>query len=105
MRAVSFDYSGTYLGIGGGGAHGQAIHVKVVKDWSNSVVSGERLIVVLRGCLLIYTCCCCFVDDIGQPQQGDLRRGMDGACQIAGVGVCGQDIEGVREKSVEQPFV
>lgn len=44
VRAVSFDYSGTYLGIGGGGAHGQAIHVKVVKDWSNSVVSRDLVI-------------------------------------------------------------
>lgn len=39
VNAVAFDYSGLYLGIGGGGENGQQVHVKVVKDWSPSAVS------------------------------------------------------------------
>lgn len=39
MKSVAFDYSGTFLGIGGGGDNGNVVHVKVVKDWSTSVVS------------------------------------------------------------------
>ncbi len=39
VNAVAFDYSGVYLGIGGGGNNGNQVHVKVVKDWSSSAVS------------------------------------------------------------------
>lgn len=39
VNAVSFDYSGVYLGIGGGGVNGSQLEVKVVKDWSSLVVS------------------------------------------------------------------
>lgn len=41
MSAVSFDYSGAYLAIGGGGAAGASVQVRVVKDWSQSVVFNE----------------------------------------------------------------
>lgn len=39
VNSVSFDYSGVYLGIGGGGVAGSQLEVKVVKDWSSLVVS------------------------------------------------------------------
>jgi hypothetical protein len=38
VNSVAFDYSGIYLGIGGGGNAGNQLNVKVVKDWSNLVV-------------------------------------------------------------------
>jgi pre-mRNA-processing factor 19 len=39
VKSVAIDYSGTFLGIGGGGDHSNVVHVKVIKDWSSSVVS------------------------------------------------------------------
>ena len=38
INAVSFDYSGVYLAIGGGGEYGGQLQVKVVKDWSTLTV-------------------------------------------------------------------
>jgi hypothetical protein len=46
VNSVSFDYSGIYLGIGGGGNAGNQLNVKVVKDWSNLVVSSDFLLIV-----------------------------------------------------------
>ncbi len=46
VNSVSFDYSGVYLGIGGGGVAGSQLEVKVVKDWSSLVVS----LIILRYC-------------------------------------------------------
>lgn len=43
VNAVSFDYSGVYLGVGGGGSKGNQVQVKVVKDWSTSIVSYSYL--------------------------------------------------------------
>jgi hypothetical protein len=39
VTSVAFDKSGVFLAIGGGGASGMDVQVKVVKDWSQSVVS------------------------------------------------------------------
>ena len=38
---MSFDYSGAYLAIGGGGPAGTTVQVRVVKDWSQSVVYND----------------------------------------------------------------
>lgn len=44
VKSVAFDFSGVYLALGGGGDQGNAVHVKVVKDWSSSVVRHQILI-------------------------------------------------------------
>ncbi len=39
MTSVAFDHSGTYLAVGGGGDKGLGLQVRVVKDWSSTLVS------------------------------------------------------------------
>lgn len=41
VSSVAFDYSGVYLAIGGGGDKGCDVQVKVVKDWSQSVLLSQ----------------------------------------------------------------
>lgn len=44
VSGVAFDFSGSYLAIGGGGEKGHSVQVHVVKDWSQLLVSLHAMV-------------------------------------------------------------
>lgn len=58
VSGVAFDYSGSYLAIGGGGEKGHNVQVQVVKDWGQLLV---RVGFHMRCMFLRYFYCRCWI--------------------------------------------